>query len=154
MATTSHGLRTSRWTFARHFLEMCLAMCIGGAALYVLAFVAGPAILGYADPRSRFPEASVAVVATLLTAPMALWMRARGMAWRPILEMSAASIAVAVGVIMMAWSGVLSRAAVVELAGPALCGPICLAMLVPMFARVDLYTGRVGHHGRQSAQMA
>jgi len=142
MATTSPGLRATSWMFARHFLEMCLAMCIGGTALFVLVFVAGPAVLGYADPRSRFPEASVAVVATLLTAPMALWMRVRGMAWRPILEMSAASMAVAVAVIVMAWGGVLSRAVLLELAGPSLCGPICVAMLVPMLARVDLYTDR------------
>lgn len=32
------------WTFTRHFLEMCVAMCVGGTALTALVFVAGPAV--------------------------------------------------------------------------------------------------------------
>ena len=44
------------WQFARHFLEMCAAMCIGGGILNGLVFLAGPALLGYATCASSRPS--------------------------------------------------------------------------------------------------
>ena len=70
------------WNFARHFLEMCVAMCVGGNALIALVFIAGPALLGYSDLRETTPGVAVLIIAGLTTAPMAAWMRFRGMAWR------------------------------------------------------------------------
>jgi hypothetical protein len=46
---TRPGLGSQIWHFARHFLEMCAAMCIGGVILNGLLFVAGPALLGYGE---------------------------------------------------------------------------------------------------------
>jgi hypothetical protein len=43
------------WNFTRHFLEMCIAMCVGGVALNALVFVVGPAQLGYPDLRRTAP---------------------------------------------------------------------------------------------------
>jgi hypothetical protein len=70
------------WNFTRHFLEMCIAMCVGGGALNALVFVVGPAQLGYPDLRTMSPELALLLIACLYTLPMAAWMRFRGMAWR------------------------------------------------------------------------
>jgi hypothetical protein len=59
------------WNFTRHFLEMCVAMCVGGTALTALVFVAGPALLGYPDLRETAPAAALLIIAVLVTAPMA-----------------------------------------------------------------------------------
>src|SRR5512132_3069388 len=69
------------WHFARHYLEMCAAMCIGGILLNRLVFVGGPALIGYPDLRQRAPGLALVVAALLFTLPMAFWMRFRGMAW-------------------------------------------------------------------------
>ncbi len=104
--------------FLWHFVQMCLACCIGGAAL-----------IGYPDLIQRFPELSTVVIAFLLALAMAAWMRFRGHEWRPTLEISGATI----------------------VAGILLIGLACLAcpvMLVVMLLRLDLYTGRKGHHAQ------
>lgn len=90
------------WNFARHFLEMCVAMCVGGNALIALVFIAGPALLGYSDLRETAPEVAVLIIAGLTTAPMAAWMRFRGMAWRAVLEMSAATVGLGV-ILAVCW---------------------------------------------------
>jgi hypothetical protein len=141
------------WTFTRHFLEMCVAMCVGGTALTALVFVAGPAVLGYPDLRETAPAAAVLIVAVLTTAPMVGWMRFRGMAWRPILEMSAATVGLGVVLAVLAAVGVLSPA---DVRGWALafCGPACLVMLPVMLLRLGMYTGRTGEHAHHGAPPA
>src|SRR5512133_3821293 len=96
------------WNFTRHFLEMCIAMCVGGGALNALVFVVGPAQLGYPDLRTASPELALLLIACLYTLPMAAWMRFRGMAWRPILEMSGATVGLAVVLIALAAFNVLT----------------------------------------------
>lgn len=140
------GFGTQVWNFTRHFLEMCVSMCAGGVATYLLVFEAGPSMIGYPDPRSELPELSLLAVAVLFTLPMALWMRFRGMEGRPILEMSGAAIGVAVLLIGLGWLGILSQASVREFAGPALCGPACVAMFGAMLFRLEFYTGLAGRH--------
>src|SRR5215213_7290345 len=73
--------------FVRHYFEMCLAMCLGFAILNVPFYWAARAI-GSADPLSQFPELSALVIAFNMSAPMAAWMRHRGMDWGSIVEMS------------------------------------------------------------------
>jgi hypothetical protein len=133
--------------FLWHFVQMCLAMCIGGAILNALVFVAAPALIGYPDPRQQFPELSLLVIAFIYSLPMALWMRFRGMEWRPILEMSGAAIGLAILLIGLGWLGIIPRS---SLRGWELgfCGPACVLMVVVMLFRLDLYTGRVGHHAQ------
>lgn len=141
------------WTFTRHFLEMCVAMCVGGTALTALVFVAGPAVLGYPDLRETAPAAAVLIVAVLITAPMVGWMRFREMAWRPIVEMSAATVGLGVVLAVLAAVGVLSPA---EVRGWALafCGPACVVMLPVMLLRFGMYTGRTGEHANHGAPAA
>jgi hypothetical protein len=86
---------------------MCAAMCVGGGILNGLIFVAGPALLAYPDPRQQSPELALLVIAVDFALPMAAWMRFRGMAWRPTLEMSGATIGVAIVMIGLDWLDVV-----------------------------------------------
>jgi hypothetical protein len=141
---TRPGLGSQLWHFARHFLEMCAAMCIGGGILNGLVFLAGPALLGYADLRQQSPELALLVIAVNYALPMAAWMRFRGMAWRPTLEMSGATIGLGVVMIALDWLDVVQQSSV---RGWVLgfCGPACVVMVIVMLFRLDLYTGRTGH---------
>src|SRR6266699_2267839 len=96
MTIPKPGLASQVWHFARHWLEMCVVMCVGGGILNGLLFMAGPALLGYPDLRQRSPVLAVAVSGLIYALPMAIWMLLRGMAWRPAVEMSGAVIALAV----------------------------------------------------------
>jgi hypothetical protein len=145
-APATHRLGVGRqvWHFARHYLEMCAAMCIVGVPLNALVFVVGPALLGYPDLRQHYPGLALVVAAFLFTLPMAVWMRVRGMAWRPTLEMSGATVGLAVVVVALAGVGVVSQGGLHAWLD-ASCGPWCLVMVVAMLFRLPLYTGRTGH---------
>jgi hypothetical protein len=143
--TPSVSLAKQGGNFALHFLEMCVSMCVGGVVLFLAFFVVGPATIGYADPRPQFPELSLLVIAFMFTVPMALWMRFRGLEWRPIMEMSGAAVAVAILLIGLGWVGILTASGLREFAGPAFCGPACGAMFLAMLFRLDMYAGRTGH---------
>jgi hypothetical protein len=132
---------------------MCIAMCLGGGALNALVFVVGPAQLGYPDLRTTAPELALLLIACLYTLPMAAWMRFRGMAWRPILEMSGATVALAAVLTVLAALGVISSADLHQWA-LAFCGPACLVMLPVMLLRLGMYTGRAGGHTHRRAPAA
>jgi hypothetical protein len=142
---TRPGLGSQIWTFARHFLEMCAAMCIGGVViLNGLVFVAGPALLGYPDLRQEAPELALLAIAFNCALPMAAWMRFRGMAWRPTLEMSGATIGLGIVMIGLDWLDVVQQSSVRGWV-VGFCGPACVVMVIAMLFRLDLYTGRTGH---------
>jgi hypothetical protein len=144
VAHISAGSKT--WHFVRHFLEMCVAMCVGLAVLDTV-YVWLAAQVGITNPYLRFPELSAAVLAFNMTAPMVAWMRFRGMAWNLIAEMSWAMIAEAVLIVLVYWLGLLRNEAV----GPTSTlwlwqhGLMMPVMLVPMFLRLDHYTGGMHH---------
>jgi hypothetical protein len=127
--------------FTWHFVQMCLACCIGGVTLSIL-FFAGATLLGYPGLIQRFPELSTLVIAFFLALPMAAWMRFRGMQWRPTLEMAATPIVLVILLIGLAWLGIVPRSSLLEW----LTRLACPVMLIPMLLRLDLYTGRMGHH--------
>jgi hypothetical protein len=142
------------WNFARHFLEMCIAMCLGGIVLIVLAFAVVPALIGGPNLRESYPELSLLAIAVMLTLPMVGWMRFRGMAWRPILEMSAVPFGLAIAMIGLVWTGVVPATAL-QVEFGSFCGITCMGMFIVMLFRLDLYTGRTGHdmgHALPSAQ--
>jgi hypothetical protein len=73
---------------------------------------------------------------------MVVWMRFRGMEWRPTLEMAAPALVA--GVLMVAgyWIGIVAQA---DLIG-SVCGVACLGMIAVMLFRFRLYSTHTGHH--------
>lgn len=125
--------------FGLHVLEMCVVMCV---SLMLLGVVVGgaAAVFGLSDVGEQLPVLSALVVASVLGASMVVWMRYRGMAWRPTLEM--AGSAVAAGVLMVAGygAGVIPASVLTE----SVCGVACVAMVAVMLFRFRLYSS--GHH--------
>jgi hypothetical protein len=123
--------------FLRHYLEMVVVMVIGMAAFgalesWLLAGITHSAILERPDIESL-------VMATNMTLPMAAWMRFRGHAWPPILEMSAAMYLPFTILFIPLWMGLISGSTLMA-AGHAL---MLLAMAVAMLWRRAEYTS---HH--------
>ena len=72
--------------FLLHYLQMCMACCIGGVTLGI-AFFGGAALIGYPDLIVQAPFFSTLMLAIFLTLPMVAWMRFRHHEWPPSLEM-------------------------------------------------------------------
>jgi hypothetical protein len=138
--TTAHRARHSRIPdfghLVLHFFETCMPMCIGWAVGdLVFSAIADP--LGSSEPFRDWPELSLAIVTFNMTAPMAAWMRFRGMAWRPTAEMAAGMVVLALVILATGWLGIAAMETLPWLAH----GLMMPAMLVPMLLRLDLYTG-------------
>lgn len=144
VATARPSVGRQSWNFARHFLEMCISMCAGGAILTSIVFGI-PTWTGGPNLREQLPELGLILLAILVTLPMAAWMRFRGMEWRPILEMSAVPIGLAILLIGGVWAG-LTPDSTLQTTFGRFCGISCVGMFVVMLPRLDLYTGRTGHH--------
>jgi hypothetical protein len=131
----SFGRHSSRSApFARHLLEMVLAMMIGmiaSAAVFLSAvgMTAGEALRQHA-------VLFVVVQASGMTVAMVAWMRYRGHAWRGCSVMAAAMIVPAVALICLRLAGIIS--------GP-ICGAYCaltfVAMVLVMLYRRSDYGG-------------
>jgi hypothetical protein len=128
--------------FLRHYLEMCMPMCIG-FAIGDLAYFWVAAQFGYSKPFSELPELSIAVVTFTMTAPMVAWMLFRRMPRRETAEMAAVMPVLAIALLAFGWLAVVARRDLALLEH----GLMMPAMLVPMLFRLDLYTGRSGHSG-------
>jgi hypothetical protein len=123
--------------FWRHYLEMVLVMMVGMGVLALpvaaLADAAGPV---WPAAAGDGPVATLVRMAVAMTVPMVPWMRWRGHAWRPTLEMVGAMVVPTAGVVMLAATGVatsLDSLMVVE----------HTAMLAGMFA---VMAARPGDH--------
>ncbi|XVS60843.1 hypothetical protein ACQPYE_21275 [Actinosynnema sp. CA-299493] len=110
--------------FARHALEMAVAMVVGMVALEPVWSFAWP---GLADHVT----AHVLVMATDMSLGMALWMRIRRHGWAGIAEMCAAMYVPYVVLLPLHWADALSGSALM-MAGHVLMVP---AMLVVMLRR-------------------
>jgi hypothetical protein len=126
--------------FLRHYFEMCTPMCIGFAVGDLVYFWAA-GLFGYSEPFKQLPELSVLVVTFAMTAPMAAWMLFRRMPRRPIAEMSATMPVLGTVLLALGWLTVVPKNDM-ALWEHGLMMPV---MLIPMFFRLDLYTGRRGH---------
>jgi hypothetical protein len=140
VATISRRKQTAH--FVWHFFEMCAPMCIGFAVGDLVYFWAAEQ-QGYSEPFRQLPELSVLVVTLTMTAPMTAWMLFRGMARRATTEMSAVMPVLAIVLLALGWLAIVPTADLALLEH----GLMMPAMLVPMFFRLDLYTGRAGHTG-------
>jgi hypothetical protein len=126
--------------FVSHFLEMCAPMCIGFAVGDLVYFWAAEQ-QGYSEPFKQLPEVSVLVVTFTMTAPMAAWMLFRGMPHRATAEMSAAMPILAIVLLAFGLLAILPKSDLALLEH----GLMMPVMLIPMFFRLDLYTGRARH---------
>ena len=144
IATRGGGLADQILSFARHFLEMCVSMCVGGFVLLTAFFWAAQQ-LGRPALRTEAPEFAVLATAVLFALPMAGWMLFRGMELRPTAEMAGATVAVALLIIALAWAGILPTSDLSGWASTRLCGPACVVMIPVMLARREMYSGHAGH---------
>jgi hypothetical protein len=128
--------------FLLHYFEMCAPMCIGFALGDLLYFWAAEQ-QGYSEPFRQLPMLSVLIVTLTMTAPMTAWMLFRGMPRRATAEMSAVMPALAIVLLALGWLAIVPKSHLALLEH----GLMMLAMLVPMFFRLELYTGRTGHAG-------
>lgn len=126
--------------FGLHLLEMCLVMCASAVPLSVLFFQAA-AWLGYSDLPRTAPTLSVLVIAINLSVPMAVWMRVRGMGWRPTLEMAGATLATGLLLIAGYWIDLVPQGRLIEIQTSLAC-PVMVAV---MLARFRLYAGHASH---------
>jgi hypothetical protein len=129
--------------FLAHLLEMCMVMCAGAVVLSVVFFGAA-GLLGYADLPQRAPELSALVVALNLSLPMAAWMRFRGMAWRPTLEMSGSTMLVGLLLIAGYWLDIVAKSSLIEVQASLAC-PVMLAVMLLRFRLYSSHTRRHAH---------
>src|SRR4051794_30360312 len=123
--------------FGLHFGVMCIPMCLGfmvGDAIYFLI----ADLAGYSKPFGDLPVLSVLVVTFSMTAPMVAWMRYRHHDPRMIAEMGGSMVVLAALVLVAGLTGTISQGDMAL----AVHGLMMPAMLVPMLAHLDLYTGK------------
>jgi hypothetical protein len=133
--------------FARHYLEMVIAMVVGMIALGpVWSWLA--ARIGATELFDR-PDLGALVMATDMTIAMSVWMRFRGHGWAPIAEMAAAMYLPFIILFVPLWAGLISEATLM-VAGHLL---MLLAMAAAMLLRVHEYT-HAHHHTHHAAQQA
>ena len=136
--STSAARHPSLRTPSGLFAYASFAIMVGGWVAFAVADR-----LGSSDPFGDWPVLSLVVVTFNMTAPMAAWMRFRGMAWRPTAEMAAAMVVLALLILGAGRLGVAAMRTLPWLAH----GLMMPAMLVPMLLRLELYTGRaMGEH--------
>lgn len=120
--------------FIRHYAEMVIAMLAG---MILLEPVWQAAFTMFdAAPLMSQPEIAAFVMATNMTMAMAIWMRHRGHAFRPIVEMSAAMYLPFLAALLPYWTGAITGSDAL-MAGHVLMLP---AMLVAMLLRPSEYT--------------
>src|SRR5215204_3508753 len=146
--TTANNRRASPRTFLRkaghfvlHYLEMCLACCVGGVTLGV-AFFGGAALIGYPDLIVQAPVFSTLALTVILTLPTLGRMRFRHHGWRPSLEMGSATLGLGIVLVAFGAVGLVPIGAMFEWVTRLAC-PV---MLIPMLLRLNHYTGGMDHH--------
>lgn len=131
--------------FARHYLEMAVAMFAGMAVLYVPAVVALGALgLSRSELYDDLPTLALLGMAVAMTIPMVAWMRHRGHAWRPCAEMTASMLIPTLGVLILLWTGASDDFHGLMTVEHMAMGP---AMLLAMLLRYSEYAGSHAAHG-------
>jgi hypothetical protein len=135
--------------FARHYVEMVVVMFVGMGLLALPAQWATDLALPGVDGDDT--TLMLARMGATMTLPMIPWMRWRGHGWQPSLEMVAAMIAPAIGVIALVEAGVVAG---VGLAMTIEHVVMFIAMFVVMIARPDEYSHPHGAAATPRAQLA
>ena len=133
--------------FARHYVEMLVAMFLGMAALGTPAMLAlGAAGVSSAELHADAPALMLLGMGITMTVPMVAWMRFRGHGWRTNSEMSASMFLPTFAVIGLLWVDVVADIGALLLIQHV---AMLLAMLAAMLLRRDEYT-----HGAHKAVAA
>ncbi|WP_141579022.1 hypothetical protein [Actinomadura sp. WMMA1423] len=123
--------------FARHYVEMVIAMAVGmlvlGAAVRGVLALAGTGL-----SLERNPEAVSLEMAFDMSAGMLVWMRVRGHGWAASLEMCAAMFAPLAALLPLLWLDVVTPGSLMALEH-VLMLPLMLAV---MLRRRDEYAHR------------
>jgi hypothetical protein len=130
------------FTFARHYVEMVVAMLLG---MFVLGGL-GAVLLGLAgidtgDWHSDAPALMLLSMAVTMSVPMVAWMRHRGHGWAPCSEMTASMLLPTFGAIALLAVGLVEDGGTLMLVQHVVMFP---AMLAVMLLRRDEYSGH--HH--------
>jgi hypothetical protein len=151
MQTLTHQLRKinpSTRHFIRHYVEMLVAMILGMA---VFALPADATLLALGTSSGEFyedaPARMLLGMALAMTVPMVAWMRYRGHAWQPSMEMAASMFIPTFGVVALLASGLVEDSATLLAIEHAVMLP---AMLIAMLLRRDEYTSAHGHSLHES----
>jgi hypothetical protein len=139
------GRLATGWRFARHLLEMVVAM-MAGMGLFGLALAVAGEPPGYANLLVRY-----GAMGAFMAAPMVAWMRHRGHSWSDGGEMAAAMAApmlVPVGLVELGASVPgLSEGSLMVISHVAMVG----GMVALMLYRFDRYAhGTRGHRPQDS----
>jgi hypothetical protein len=129
--------------FARHYVEMVVAMLLGMVVLGIPA-EAGLRALGSSadDLRADAPALLLLGMAVVMTVPMVAWMRHRRHGWTPSMEMAASMFLPTFAVIGLLGSGVVTDIGTLLMVQHVAMFP---SMLAAMVLRRDEYTGHVHH---------
>ncbi len=135
--------------FARHYVEMLVAMVLGMLVLGTPAtFVLSAAGMSMSELHNDAPALMLFGMAVTMTVPMVAWMRHRGHGWPASAEMSASMFIPALGVIALLWGGLVENIGALILIEHVVMLP---SMLVAMLLRREEYSGGVHGHVQRVA---
>ena len=142
--TPHSSLSTARIRrFARHYLEMVVAMAAG------MLFLGVPAVgalelagSGLSELKDSAPAVYLLAMGVAMTVPMVAWMRYRDHGWRPTTEMGASMMGPTIAVIGLLAAGVFDFDAAMMIEHVAMFP----AMLAVMLARWDEYSAPHDRH--------
>jgi hypothetical protein len=136
--------------FARHYVEMLVAMFLGMAVLGTPAFLAlGAAGVSSAELHSDAPAVMLLGMGITMTVPMVAWMRYRGHGWAASNEMAASMLIPTAGVIGLLGAGLVGDVGTLLAIEHVVMLP---AMLVAMLLRREEYSHAA--HGHRHAEHA
>jgi hypothetical protein len=129
--------------FARHYLEMVVAMFAGMVAVG-MPLAAGLGVIGVdvAAWRTDAQELLLLAMAFTMSVPMAAWMRYRGHGWAPVWEMTASMFVPSFAAIGLLWAGTVEDTDALLYIQHIGMLPSMLAVMV---LRLDEYAGHHGH---------
>jgi hypothetical protein len=134
------GRLVSGWRFARHLLEMVLAMMVG-MGVFGLALVMLDEPPGYANLLARY-----SLMGAFMAVPMVAWMRHRRHSWRDGGEMTAAMLVPMLAMVLPVQVGVavpgLSEGSLMMLSHVGMIG----GMVALMIYRQNRYAHRSHGH--------
>lgn len=137
-------ISASTLRFARHYVEMVVAMFLGMAALGLPAGWAMSAVgTSWAELHRDAPALALLAMAVVMTVPMVAWMAYRGHGRRANAEMAASMLIPTFAVIGLLWAGpVTGVGSLMVIEHVAMLA----SMLVAMLLRPAEYTCAPGAH--------